>query len=79
MKVTVSPLSLEAYSLGSDAFFSSWSPWEWALCKNGRPLGSHQTGRKVAVALKVGSFSLANSASFPVSPPILSLKVLLVT
>lgn len=79
VKVTISLLSPKACSLWTYNFFSYWFPWEWVLCKNRRPLESHQTGRKVEVASKVGSFSLADCFSFPVPPSIFSLKVLLVT
>lgn len=75
VKVTVFPLSLRTCSLRTYNFFSYWFPWEWVLCKNRRPLRSHQTGRKVEVTPKVGLFSLADCFSFPVPPPILSLKV----
>lgn len=47
--------------------------------ENWRPPGTYQTGRKVALASKVGSFSLSDSSPFPVPPPTLSLKVRLLT
>lgn len=82
VKVTVTPLFPGDPGLRTNIFFSSCSPWEQSLCENGIPhhhpaLRSYRGGRKVAVAPKVGAFSLTDSSPCPVPPPILSLKVLL--